>query len=303
MGVCVLGSINLDIVCRVADLPAPGETVSALGMTRYAGGKGANQAAASARWGAATKLIGAVGDDEAADFLLARLVEAGVDTSAIAREIGAPTGRGYINVSNAGENMIVVVGGANLKVTADQARAVHTEGCTVFIAQLEVALDAISALFDSDAARAGVRILNAAPAAPQAATLFPLVDILVVNEIELTRYAGIAETPSDPDAIDHAGRRLISGQDQRVVVTLGAAGARIVGPGAGVSVPGRAASVIDTTGAGDCFCGVMAAALSEGASLEQAVSVANTAAAVSTEHAGASTPTNLRQLATARHAA
>ena len=301
MSVCVLGSINLDVVCRVAELPAPGETVSALGMDQYAGGKGANQAVASARWGAATMLIGAVGRDEAADVLLAHLGSAGVDTSAIARDDEAPTGRGYINVSDAGENMIVVVGGANLKVKAVQVATVDLASHRVFICQLEVPLDAIEALFSSSAAKAGVRILNAAPAALDASPLFPLVDILVVNEIELSRYAGVFEVSDAPDEIDRAARRLMSRNDQRVVVTLGAAGARLVGSETAWSVPGRPATVVDTTGAGDCFCGVMAAALSEGATLEAAVSIANAAAAISTEHAGASAPADLRQLAMSRH--
>jgi ribokinase len=295
MSVCVLGSINLDIVCRVAELPAPGETVAALSMNQYAGGKGANQAVASARWGATTMLIGAVGRDDAADLLLGHLEGAGVDTSAIAR-VDAPTGRGLINVSDAGENMIVVVGGANLAVTAAQVGAVDLAPSRVFIAQLETPFYAIEALFNSAAANAGTRILNAAPAVAAATRLFPLADVLVVNEVELARYAGL-----ETSDIDRSARRLISRDDQRVVVTLGAAGARLVGRDTALSVPGRPAIAVDTTGAGDCFCGVMAAALSEGALLEAAVSVANAAAAVSTEHAGASAPTNLRELAENRH--
>ncbi len=303
MSVCVLGSINLDIVCRVAELPVPGETVSALGLNQYAGGKGANQAVASALWSVPTTLIGAVGDDEAADFMLSHLEDAGVATGAIAREADTPTGRGMIHVSDAGENMIVVVGGANLKVSAANVRAADLSRSTVFIAQLEVAMEAISALFDSAPARAGTRILNAAPAVPAAAVLFPLVDIVVVNEIELARYAGLVEARDIPSEIDRAARRLISREGQRIVVTLGAAGARIVGPTASLSVPGRHAAVVDTTGAGDCFCGVMAAALSEGAPLDDAVSVANAAAAISTEQAGASAPADLRRLTLERHGA
>ena len=301
MSVCVLGSINLDIVCRVAELPAPGETVSALGMNRYAGGKGANQAVASARWGALTTLIGAVGDDEAADFLLSHLADAGVATGAIARVAGAPTGQGHINVSDAGENMIVVVGGANLAVTAAMVAAIDLASHRVFMSQLETPLEAIAALFGSAAARAGTRILNAAPAMPDAAFLFPLADILVVNEIELARYAGVADAVETPDDIDRAARRLISRDGQSVLVTLGAAGARVVDADDSHSIPGRRASVLDTTGAGDCFCGVMAAVLSEGAGLDSAVSLANAAAAISTEHVGASAPADLRRLATDRH--
>ncbi len=297
MSVCVLGSINLDIVCRVVELPAPGETVSASGMTEYAGGKGANQAVASARWGAATTLIGAVGRDDAAEFLIGKLDGAGVATNAIARD-ASPTGRGMINVSDAGENMIVVVGGANLAVTAEQVGAVDLTPFRVFIAQLETPFAGIEAFFGSAAARAGTRILNAAPAMLEASPLFALADIVVVNETELARYSGF-----ESGGVDRAARRLISRPDQHIVVTLGAAGARVVGVDTDLVVPGRFAAVVDTTGAGDCFCGVMAAALSEGASLEAAVAVANTAAGVSTEHAGAFAPSNLRELAESRQAA
>ena len=293
MSVCVLGSINLDIVCRVAELPASGETVSARSMAQYAGGKGANQAVASARWGAATTLIGAVGHDEAAEFLLSHLASAGVATGAIIRT-DAPTGRAHINVSDAGENMIVVVGGANLEVTGADVDALDFTSHRVFISQLETPPPAIEAVFSRDAARAGIRILNAAPAVLEASALFPLADILVVNETELTRYAGL-------DAIDDSARRLISSHGQRVVVTLGAAGVRVVAAETSLAIEGQRATVVDTTGAGDCFCGVMAAAMSEGASLENAVALANAAAAISTEFAGAVAPANLRQLALSRH--
>jgi ribokinase len=297
MSVCVLGSINLDIVCRVAELPAPGETVSARSMAQYAGGKGANQAVASARWGAATTLVGAVGQDDAAEFLLGHLAGAGVAIDMIGRN-DAPTGRAHINVSDAGENMIVVVGGANLTVGAAEVVAVDLALYNVFVSQLETPLPAIEALFSSAPALAGSRILNAAPAMLEASPLFELADIMVVNETELARYAGV-----EADDVDSAARRLITRGGQNVVVTLGAAGARIVGPDTSLTIPGRRAAVLDTTGAGDCFCGVMAAALSEGASLDAAVSIANAAAAISTEHAGASAPADLRQLATSRHVA
>ena len=293
MSVCVLGSINLDIVCRVAELPAPGETVTASSMAEYAGGKGANQALASARWGAATTLIGAVGEDAAATLLLDHLRSAGVSTDGILRLAGLPTGRAHINVCDAGENIIVVVGGSNLAVSVAQVRGADMAVHSVFLSQLETPLPAIEAFFTVGE---GVRILNAAPARPDAAALFPLADILVVNETELARYAGL-----DVRDVDLAARRLISRDGQHVVVTLGAAGARVVGAETSFAVPGQPANVVDTTGAGDCFCGVMAAALSEGAALEHAVALANAAAAVSTEYPGASAPAQLRELAMRCH--
>ncbi len=287
MSVCVLGSINLDVVCQVAELPAPGETVTALGLSRFSGGKGANQALASACWGAPTALVGAVGADEAGGELLARLAEAGVDVARVRRLAGTPTGQAYIFVSAAGENMIVVVGGANQRVGPADVTALDVAGRGVFLAQLETPVDAIEALFTSEAAGNGVRILNAAPALAEGAKLFPLADILIVNETELARYAGAGDFAS-------AARRLISRAGQAVIVTLGAEGSMAVDATSVLAAAGRPARVVDTTGAGDCFCGVFAACLSEGAAMADALALANAAASLSTERAGAAVATTLR---------
>jgi ribokinase len=294
MSVCVLGSINLDIVCTVAELPAPGETVMALGIERFPGGKGANQAVASARWGARTALVGAVGQDEAAEVLLDHLAGAGVDVSAIARLADAPTGQAHICVSAAGENTIVVVGGANRAVAAADIAALDLTRHAVFLAQLETPLAAIEAVFASDAGRAGMRILNAAPALDEGQSLFPMANVLVVNQTELARYAGAAQAAVSPRDAAIAARRLISRPNQKVVVTLGADGAAAVDANDVRLVPGRPARVVDTTGAGDCFCGILAAALAEGADLTQAIALANAGASLSTERAGAAVAATLR---------
>ncbi|MGH6987817.1 MAG: ribokinase [Caulobacteraceae bacterium] len=285
MSVCVLGSINLDIVCRVEALPAAGETVAALSLERFPGGKGANQAVAAARWGAATRLIGAVGDDEEGRFLIARLEEAGVDVSAIARLQGEATGRAHITVGEAGENAIVVVGGANLRLDREPVVGALEDGCQVLLAQFETPRAVVEAAFTWTGG--AKRLLNAAPALAQGVSLFPLADILVVNEIELARYAGLAQPPSPGSALEEAARSLISRPEQSVVVTLGAEGAACVDATGAMLVPGRPARAVDATGAGDCFCGVLAAALAQGAGLSDALFTANAAAAVSTERSGA----------------
>lgn len=292
MSVCVLGSINLDLVCRVAELPGPGETVTALDLMRFAGGKGANQAAASARWGARTSMIGAVGEDDAGEELLAHLSSAGVDVSGIAQVPGAPTGQAYISVSSSGENMIVVVGGANRTVSAEQVRASVVDGHAVFLSQLETPLPAIKALFAG--LQTGPRILNAAPAVPEAKELFPLLDILIVNETELAQYAGASRELVALSEVASAARGLIVRDGQRVIVTLGARGAVAVDTTSVIEVPGRAVQVVDTTGAGDCFCGVLAASLDEGFALPDAMHRANVAAAISTQTAGAAVIPALR---------
>ncbi|HEV2365339.1 MAG TPA: ribokinase [Caulobacteraceae bacterium] len=288
MSVAVLGSINLDLVASVAELPRPGETVMATSYARFAGGKGANQARASAAWGAPTRMIGAVGVDEAGEFLLGGLADARVDTAGVARLADETTGQALIFVSAAGENMIVVVGGANQAIGPAAVNVAPLHDCRVFLSQLETPVAAVAALFESETARGGVRILNAAPALAQARALFPLTDILVVNETELERYAGAASS------VEAAARRLMTRAGQTVIVTLGAAGAVAIDADDRVAVAGRPAAVLDTTGAGDCFCGVLAAALELGVDLKAALSSANMAASLSTETAGAAAPADLR---------
>jgi ribokinase len=288
MSVCVLGSLNLDIVCRVTELPKPGETVMGRGLERLPGGKGANQAVAAARSGARTRLVGAVGLDEAGDRVLAAMADAGVDTDAVARLADYLTGQAFIWVSLAGENSIVVAGGANLAVTPAMLDPSALADCQVLLAQLETPVATIEALFR--AVGGGLRLLNAAPAIAEAWGLFPLADILILNETELASFAGVPVMADDADAVAAAARTLISRPDQVVVVTLGKAGAVAVAADERIVVGGRPAKVVDTTGAGDCFCGVLAARLSDGVDLADALEWANAAAALSTERHGDTTP-------------
>ncbi len=284
MSVCVVGSLNLDIICRVARLPQPGETVAGHGVDRLPGGKGGNQAVAAARCGAAVRFIGSVGQDEAGEIMLASLDSAGVATADVIAHPDLPTGQAFIWVSEAGENSIVVAGGANHALTPDMVlRALRLDG-QVVLAQLETPVDAIEAAFA--AAASSVRILNAAPAIDDGRRLFPLTDILIVNETELAHYAATAVS-ADHDAIAAAARSLLSSPGQTVIVTLGAVGALAVSQDLVISVEGRSARVVDTTGAGDCFCGVLAARLAAKDGIQTAMTFANAAAALSTQRLGA----------------
>lgn len=283
MSVCVIGSLNLDIVCRVQDLPAPGETVAGLGVERLPGGKGGNQAVAAARCGAATSMIAAIGQDEAGGIMLASLRGAGVDIDQVVALADHPTGQAFIWVSAAGENSIVVAGGANALLTPQHAASPGRHA--VILGQLETPVATLQAAFEH--ADGATRILNAAPALDEGRTLLPLTDILIVNETELARYAELATVPEALDDVAAAARKLITRDGQTVIVTLGKAGAVAVDAGSLHRVEGRPARVVDTTGAGDCFCGVLAAKLSEGADLPTAMLWANTAAGLSTEKPGA----------------
>jgi ribokinase len=287
MSVCVIGSLNLDIICRVAELPRPGETVSGHDVRQLAGGKGANQAAASARCGAATTLIGAVGQDDAGRAMLEALHGAGVDTRNVQTFADEASGQAFVTVSDSGENSIVVALGANLALTPEHALVAETIGAAVYLAQLECPVATLEAAFSLPAATRGIRILNAAPAELEGRRLFPLTDILIVNETELARYAGLPAVPQTKDQIAAAARALMTREGQTVIVTLGKDGAMAVTAKDRFSVQGRPAKVVDTTGAGDCFCGVLAARLSEGAPLPTAMAWANAAAALSTQRPGA----------------
>lgn len=280
MSVCVLGSINVDLVVTVTALPRPGETVLASGLARLPGGKGANQAVAAARMGAPTRLLGTVGEDEAGQWMLDTLAGYGVDLSAVVAKADEPTGTALIAVDSAAENQIIVAPGAN-RLLAAALPPPQAPG-EVLLAQLEVPLAALAAAF----AQGGrYRILNAAPAVPEAAAMFGDVDLLIVNQHELASYLGV-DAVADVRAATGA-RALLTRPDQAVVVTLGPGGAVAVWQDHAFHAPALPVTPLDTVGAGDCFCGALAALLAEGRDLRGALPLANAAAALCTQARGA----------------
>ena len=280
MGARVLGSINVDIILSVAALPRPGETVLASGSDRLPGGKGANQAVAAVRMGAATAMIAAVGADEAGAWMRGWLAEAGIDVTAVRALAGHATGAAYIAVDSAAENQIIVAPGANAHCAPDRLSA--PENRDVLLAQLELPVATIASAF---AEPGPLRILNAAPAVPAAAAMFGDVDVLIVNQHELAYYLGVAAIESPRQAL--AARGLLTRSDQVAIVTLGAGGALAVWPDRAFHAPAVPVTPVDTVGAGDCFCGVLAALLDEGLSIEAALPFANAAAALCTQTRGA----------------
>jgi len=254
--VVVVGSVNQDIVARVGRIPAPGETQLASSLARTGGGKGANQAVAARRaGGAAVAFVGAVGADSDGAALRAALVDDGIDVTALA-QVDGPTGTALISVDDSGENAIVVVAGANAMRTAladDQCAVVA--GATVLLTQLEVPIPLVQ---EAAAARpAGSwHVLNAAPSAPFASArdaLLACTDILVVNEHEALEVSGAEDLDA---AITHLAPRVPA-----VVITLGRRGSLVVCGDERREVPAYVVNALDTTGAGDTFCGVLAATL------------------------------------------
>jgi ribokinase len=282
----VFGSINLDIGLRVARLPAPGETLLGREARFSPGGKGANQAHAARLFGVETALVGAVGEDELAGMACALLEASGVDLGGVRRVGAETTGLATIHVSDDGENSIVVAPGANTALRADWADDALLRRSSGLVLQMEV--PAVESMAVARRARAfGSRVtLNLAPALSLEGVAFDAIDTLVVNETELASAASLSG--SGGAGISEQVERLSRHWRIDVIATLGAKGALFHGrDGSRVEQAARVVRVVDTTGAGDTFTGVFAAAVDEGAMPEAALRLAVTAAGLACERRGA----------------
>jgi ribokinase len=261
----------MDLVATSPRHPEVGETVLGDDLRRFPGGKGANQAVAAARAGAATAMIGAVGDDDFGSELTAFLERERVDVSHVATKADQPTGTALIVVARS-DNTIVVIPGANsLLSPADVVAAGDFERGDVVVAQLETPQETTARAFELARSRGATTILNAAPAAQLSAGLLDLVDHLVVNESELELLSPELE----------------AGESPTVICTLGARGVVTTAQGHTTATPGISVAAVDTTGAGDCFVGYLAAGLATRLDLDNSVERANRAAALSVQREGA----------------
>jgi ribokinase len=270
--ITVVGSVNLDTIAVVANLPRPGETVSAVSVSTAHGGKGANQAVAAARMGADVAFVGCVGSDAAGPELVDRLADEGVDVTHVATT-GRASGFALITIDEIGENTIVVAPGANALVALDEASRDVVRSASVVLCQLEIPMPTV---IDAAEAAEGLVVLNAAPAVPVLPRLLEAVDVLIVNETELRELTGAPEPAS--------ARSL---GVPTVVVTLGAAGAQVVTSGDIGYVRAPVVTVRDTTGAGDTFCGAFAAAIEEGRDVFEAATMGVIAGSLATTKLGA----------------
>jgi ribokinase len=279
--VAVIGSINLDLVVTVERLPAPGETVQGGRFATHHGGKGANQAVAAARAGARVMMIGAVGSDDHGERAVSALAAEGIDLDGVRQVADEPTGVALIVVGPRGENQIAVAPGANATLDLTDADRERVRGANVILTNHEVpaavVLDALRV-----AAEGGQQaILNPAPARALPAEVLALGPILTPNEHELIVAIG-------NDNTDAALDELVARNAGPVIVTQGPAGALLATAGQRERFPGfPAPAVVDTTGAGDTFCGVLGAWLAAGAALGDAIRAANAAASLSVRAAGA----------------
>jgi ribokinase len=285
--VFVAGSINMDVVATAERHPQIGETVAGRELLYFPGGKGANQAVAAARLGAATTLIGKLGQDAFGRDLRTFLAAQGVDLAFVQDTPDAHTGTAIITLANA-DNTIVVIPGANAFVSAaDMVMPLLAKG-DVAVSQFEIPLPAISGFFARARAAGATTILNPAPALPFDRELLDLVDILILNETELSFLAktGLRDTDDDARFIE-AARSLQAGTDQIICVTLGKRGGIALGGGEPLITPGRIVNALDTTGAGDCFVGAVAAQLANGQPIRDALEYANIAASICVQRIGA----------------
>lgn len=284
--IVVVGSLNMDLVVRAPRHPQPGETILGDQFGTFPGGKGANQAVAAARLGAAVTMIGRVGEDAFGDALVQSLVDNHVDTSHILRCVEAATGVALITLDAAGQNTIVVAPGANTQLTPEdisEAEDVLAQA-TILLLQLEIPLPTVARAIKV-ARKHGVKVvLNPAPAQPLDETLLRQVDYLIPNRSELALLAEANIVYSAPDALS----RLRAKGASQVVVTLGENGV-LAGDGNEIfSVPvGHQVNVVDTTAAGDAFVGAFAVALSEGCTLREAAVWGNAAGAITVTRQGA----------------
>ncbi len=278
--VVVVGSINVDLVVNADRLPAPGETVLGGTFAQHDGGKGANQAVAAARAGARVTLIGAVGDDAFGVAARAALAREGVGVGRVVSR-GPATGVALITVDPRGENQIVVAPGANALLLPEDLPADALDGAAVLLTGFEVPMSVAIVAVRRAADRGISAVVNAAPAAPLPPALLEPAPILVLNEHELAAVTG-------EGALDAALDALMGRTSGPVVVTRGAVGA-ILARGltrtAIAAFPTRA--VVDTTGAGDAFVGVLAARLAGGSALEEAIVAGAAAGALAVARPGA----------------
>jgi len=285
--VFVAGSINMDVVATADRHPRIGETVAGSAVLYFPGGKGANQAVAAAKLGAPTTLIGRLGKDAFGDELKAFLAAQGIDLSFVQQTAEAHTGMAIITTANA-DNTIVVIPGANALVSAADVEAPALAKGDIAVSQFEIPLPAVSAFFKRARAAGATTILNPAPAVEFDAEMLDLVDILILNESELSFLAKTELRDTDDyTRFIEAIRSLQTSKHKTICMTLGKRGMLALIDGQSHVDLGRAVKAIDTTGAGDCFVGAVAALLADGQPLRSALGYANIAASICVQRMGA----------------
>ena len=285
--VTVVGSANMDLVVKSPRIPAIGETILGDDFFMLPGGKGANQAVAAAKVGADVYLVAKLGEDMYGSESLNNFKTVGINTKYITRTKDAPSGVALINIDDKGQNQIVVVPGANSKLSlADIENASPAIAqSAVVVAQLEIQLSTVQKAAQMAKKHGAQFILNPAPAQTLPAELLAIVDILTPNETEASLLTGINVT--DVDSAGKASRKLLDCGVKAVIITMGEQGFLLTTPQQSKFVKAIKVTPVDSTAAGDAFTGSLAAALASGKSIEEAADFANYVAALSVTKVGA----------------
>ena len=285
--VVVVGSLNMDLVIKAEKQPQAGETVLGEEFGMFTGGKGFNQALAAARLGAEVAMVGRLGADLFGDELMSMLTDDKVDGRFVVRDAEAGTGIASIFIGPEGENRIVVVPRANMRLTvADVERASSCiAAADILLLQLEVPIKASQNAAEIARANDTLVILDPAPAQELPDSFLRLADILTPNELETESLSGV--NVSDQKGVEQAAQIIFDKGVPTVVLTLGDRGALLLTADLKKIVPAYRVNVVDTTAAGDAFCGALATALAQGKTIEDALTFANAAGALAVTVLGA----------------
>lgn len=288
MSILIIGSLNMDLIVRTPRIPIPGETILGNTFLTAPGGKGGNQAVAAAKLGASVKMIGRVGADDFGKQLRSHLNAVGVDTQFLQEDAATATGVALISVDDAGQNSIIVVPGANGRVTRQDVDAARDaiRQARVVVAQLEIPLDTVAYGLRAAHDAGALTMLNPAPAQALPRELLHDVDVLLPNETEASQMTNLAVT--DYDSASAAAKVLQEMGARRVIITLGSKGALWLDENGGErQVLPFEVRAVDTTAAGDAFVGALAAALAHEQDWETSVQMASAAGALAATKLGA----------------
>lgn len=287
MGVLVVGSLNIDIVTYLERMPLPGETVLGDRLEIFSGGKGLNQAVAAARSGGEVTMVGVLGNDANSTTLREVLIKEKINHDHV-KEISGFCGTAVIEVDKKGQNRIIVISGANAELKAESVTEELLNSINdkkILLAQLESPVSELESIFKSAKARGFYNILNPAPATKLSKEFLSVTDLLVPNQFEAEFLTGIKVV--DVESAAAAGKMLIDQGVNSVLITRGEEGAVLIVTDSKSVFKAFKVSPVDTTAAGDAFCGALAVAISEGVDLDSAIRFACAAGALSVQSVGA----------------